>query len=286
MGMMTSLTDSYTLFNGVEIPCVGFGTWQAESGDTAEIAVTDALRAGYRHIDTAAAYGNEESVGAGIRRSGISRQDIFLTTKLWNSSRGYDETIAACEDSMQKLGVDYLDLFLIHWPNPLKFRAVWKEKNADTWRAFEHLLSSGKVRSIGVSNFCVRHLDALLETADVIPHVNQIRICPGDIDGDTIGFCRSRNIMLEAYSPFGTGKAFESEILKEIAAKYGKSVAQICLNWSLHNGFLPLPKSVTTERIIENTKVFDFTLEQSDINLLTSLEGECGLQGNPDEKPF
>lgn len=283
---MTSLNDCYTLFNGVLIPSVGYGTWQTESGAATEMAVTDALRAGYRHIDTAAAYGNEESVGIGIKHSGINRQNIFLTTKLWNNIRGYDETIAACEESMLKLNVDYLDLFLIHWPNPLKYRAVWKEKNADTWRAFERLLADGKVRSIGVSNFCVRHLDALLETADIPPHVNQIRLCPGDIDGDTINYCKTRNILIEAYSPFGTGKAFNSEIIKEIAEKYEKSISQICLRWSLQNGYLPLPKAVTTEHIIENTKIFNFSLEQEDINLLNSIEGECGLQGNPDEKPF
>lgn len=283
---MSSISDCYTLLNGVKIPCVGYGTWQIQNGVVCETSVAEALRAGYRHIDTAAAYGNEESVGAGIKRSGVSRNDIFLTTKLWNNTRGYDEAIAACEDSMQRLGTDYLDLFLIHWPNPLKFRAVWKEKNAGTWRAFERLLQDGKVRSIGVSNFCTRHLEALLESASVNPHVNQIRICPGDIDGDTIGFCRNLNIQLEAYSPFGSGKAFGSGAIKEIAAKYNKTAAQVCLNWSLHNGFLPLPKSASPERIKENTGIFDFRLEQSDINLLTAMEGECGIQGNPDEKPF
>lgn len=282
---MKNLTDKYKLINGVEIPCLGFGTWQI-AGETAETAVAEAIRAGYVHIDTAAAYENEEYVGAGIKRSGIRRDELFLTTKLWNNVRGYDETIAACEESLKKLGTDYVDLYLIHWPNPLKFRSCWKEKNAETWRAFEQLYKDGKVRAIGVSNFCRRHLDALFETAEIMPSVNQIRLCPGDVDDDTVSYSRSKGILLEAYSPLGSGKAFNSDAIKKIAEKYGRSVSQICLNWSLRSGFLPLAKSVSPQHIAENADIFDFELETADVIRLNEMEGECGMHSNPDEKPF
>ncbi|MBQ8781277.1 MAG: aldo/keto reductase [Oscillospiraceae bacterium] len=282
---MKSITDTYKLINGVDVPCLGFGTWQID-GVAAETAVAEALRAGYIHIDTAAAYENEEYVGSGIRRSGVKRENIFLTTKLWNNVRGYDETIAACEDSLKKLGTDYLDLYLIHWPNPLKFRSCWKEKNADTWRAFEKLYHDGKVRAVGVSNFCARHLDALYETAEISPAVNQIRLCPGDVDDDTVSYCRSKGILLEAYSPLGCGKAFGSQALKVMAEKYGRTVSQICLNWSIRNGFLPLAKSVSAAHIIENTDIFGFELEPSDVSRLNEMTGECGVHANPDERPF
>ena len=282
---MNALTDTYKLLDGTDIPCLGFGTWQI-TGSQAEYAVAEALRAGYAHIDTAAAYENEEAVGAGIKRSGIKRENIFLTTKLWNNVRGYDETIAACETSMKKLGTDYLDLFLIHWPNPLKFRSCWKEKNAETWRAFETLNRQGKVRSIGVSNFCPRHLDALLETAEIIPTVDQIRLCPGDLDEETVLYCKTKGILTEAYSPLGSGKAFSSPTLIEMSEKYGRSIAQICLRWSLQNGFLPIAKAVSKEYILDNTGIFDFELEPADMAVLLSMDSECGVRSNPDEKPF
>lgn len=279
------LNDTFKLINGVDIPCVGFGTWQV-TGETAEIAVAEAIRSGYTHIDTAAAYENEEFVGAGIKRSSIRRSDVFITTKLWNNVRGYDETIAACEKSLKKLGTDYLDLYLIHWPNPLKFRSCWKEKNAETWRAFEELYKSGKVRAIGVSNFCERHLDALLETAEVVPSVDQIRLCPGDVDEETVAYCKNKGILIEAYSPLGSGKAFGSEKIKTLADKYGKSISQICLKWCLQNGFLPLVRSTSEEHIIENADIFDFELEAADISALSEMTGECGIHSNPDEKMF
>ena len=282
---MNALTDTYKLLDGTDIPCLGFGTWQI-TGSQAEYAVAEALRAGYAHIDTAAAYENEEAVGAGIKRSGIKRENIFLTTKLWNNVRGYDETIAACEASMEKLGTDYLDLFLIHWPNPLKFRSCWKEKNAETWRAFETLNRQGKVRSIGVSNFCPRHLDALLETAEIIPTVDQIRLCPGDLDEETVLYCKTKGILTEAYSPLGSGKAFSSPTLIEMSEKYGRSIAQICLRWSLQNGFLPIAKAVSKEHILDNMGIFDFELEPADMAVLLSMDSECGVRSNPDEKPF
>lgn len=277
--------DTVELLNGVKIPCVGFGTWQIE-GSAAELAAAEAIRAGYRHIDTASAYGNEEFIGSGIKRSGIAREELFLTTKLWNNIRTYDETIAACEHSLSLLGTDYLDLLLIHWPNPLKFRACWKERNAELWRAMETLFRDGKVRAVGVSNFCARHLDALMETAEISPCVNQIRLCPGDVDEETISACTSKGILIEGYSVLGTGKALSSEPLAKIAEKYGVSVPQLCIRWCLQNGFVPLARSVSPEHIKQNLDVFGFDIEPADMVALSEMIGECGVHENPDERLF
>lgn len=280
-----SSADRLELINGVKIPCVGFGTWQIE-GSAADLAVAEAIRAGYTHIDTAAAYGNEEFVGSGIKRSGIARDELFLTTKLWNNIRTYDEAIAACEQSLSLLGTDYLDLLLIHWPNPLKFRACWKERNAELWRAMETLYRDGKVRAVGVSNFCERHLDALMETAEISPAVNQIRVCPGDVDEETISACTSKGILIEGYSVLGTGKALSSERLANMAEKYGVGISQLCLRWCLQNGFVPIARSVSPEHIKQNLDIFGFEIEPADMVALSEMVGECGVHENPDERPF
>lgn len=280
-----SAADSFELINGVKIPCLGFGTWQIE-GSAADLAVAEAVRAGYIHIDTAAAYGNEEFVGSGLKRSGIPREELFLTTKLWNNIRTYDEAIAACEQSLSLLGTDYIDLLLIHWPNPLKFRACWKERNAELWRAMEQLYRDGKVRAIGVSNFCERHLDALFETAEISPSVNQIRVCPGDIDEETISYCKSKGILIEGYSVLGTGRALDSALIVETAKKYGVGVAQLCIRWCLQNGFVPLARSVSPEHIMQNLDIFGFEIEPADMVALSEMVGECGVHENPDERPF
>ena len=277
-----SLTDGYTLSNGSKIPCIGFGTWQMPDGQIGVDAVKAALACGYRHIDTAAIYGNEESVGTAMRESGVPRADITLTTKLWNTVRGYDETLAACKESMEKLGTDYLDLYLIHWPNPLIFRGCWAEKNAESWRAMEALYRAGTVRAIGVSNFMPHHLDALAQTAQLVPQVNQIRLCPGETQRETVAYCREKNIVVEAYSPMGTGKIFADATMQALAEKYGRSIAQLCVRYALQSGFLPLPKSVTPARIAENAQVFDFAIEEADIKTIAGLTGSCGESGNPD----
>lgn len=280
--MMKALTDCYTLSNGVKIPCVGFGTWQTPDGETAVSAVLSAIGAGYRHIDTAEGYGNEKSVGAAVKKSGMDRKELFITSKLWNSNHGYEKTLAAFEKTMKKLDTDYLDLYLIHWPNPIAFRGNWQQANAGTWKAFEELYRAGRVRAIGVSNFRPHHLEELLKTAAVAPMVNQIRLCPGDTQDETAEFCRSRGILLEAYSPLGTGRIFEVPEMKTLAEKYGRSVAQICIRWSLQRGYLPLPKSVTPERIEENARVFDFELEEADVRLIAGLKGCVGYSADPD----
>ena len=225
---------SYTLNNGVSIPVLGFGTWKAENGEVAYQAVLEALKAGYRHIDTAAIYQNEESVGRAIRDSGIPRQEIFVTTKLWNTNHSYEEARHAFEQSMEKLGLDYLDLYLIHWPNPklLRENDEWKTRNAEVWRAMEDLYQEDKIRAIGVSNFLPKHLDALLEKARIVPAVNQVRLAPGVYQEEVVDYCREKGILLEAWGPFGQGELFDKKEVQEIAAKHGKSVAQVALAWS------------------------------------------------------
>jgi diketogulonate reductase-like aldo/keto reductase len=283
---MKSLADSFELNNGVKIPCVGFGTWQAAEGETAFSSVKEALKAGYRHIDTAAAYGNEESVGRAVRESGIPRQEIFITSKLANPYHGYENAKAAFEATMKKLGLDYLDLYLIHWPNPIKYRGSWEEANAGTWKAFEEFYQAGRIRSIGISNFHPRHIEALLKTASVIPQVNQIRLCPGDTQDEVVDYCRGKNILLEAYSPLGSGKIFAAPEMRELAEKYQRSIAQICIRWCLQRAYLPLPKSVTPARIKENTRVFDFDLSPEDITAIANFKGLAGYSQNPDEITF
>jgi diketogulonate reductase-like aldo/keto reductase len=283
---MKALTDSYTLPNGVKIPCVGFGTWQAPDGDVCVSSVKAAIKAGYRHIDTAAAYGNESSVGAAVKQSGVPRDELFITTKLWNDDRGYEGTLEAFENSMGKLGLEYLDLYLIHWPNPVKFRNNWREANAGAWKAFEELYKAGRVRAIGVSNFHERHIEPLLKTASVAPMANQIRLCPGDIQNDVVEYSRKLNMVVEAYSPLGVGGIFRVPEIKAVAEKYGKTAAQVCIRWSLQMGFLPLPKSVTPSRIMENTDVFGFELADDDVKLIAGLEGCAGRSEDPDTIPF
>jgi diketogulonate reductase-like aldo/keto reductase len=281
-----TLTDCYTLSNGVKVPCIGFGTWQVKDGETASASVHEALRSGYRHIDTAAAYHNEESVGIGIKESGVARKDIFITGKLHCRQHGYEKAHAAFEQTLKDLGLDYLDLYMIHWPNPINFRDCWQEANAGSWKAFEELHKAGKIRALGVSNFRIHHLEALLKTAKVPPVVNQIRICPGEHLVEVIDFCGKHDMLMEAYSPLGTGKTFEVSELKQLSQKYNKSIAQICVRWSLQHGYLPLPKSVTPERIRQNAEVFDFEISAPDMALIDSLEGCCDYSRNPDTIEF
>ena len=278
---MKSLTDTYTLSNGVKIPVIGFGTWQVEDGRQAVDAVKAALSAGYRHIDTAQGYGNEESVGRAVRESGVKRDEIFITSKLVNSVRGYKQTKAALEESLEKLG-GYIDLFLLHWPVPVDFKQNWKEMNAESWRAMEDYFQAGKIRALGVSNFHGKHVDELLKTAKVKPVVNQIRLCPGDTQDEVVAYSRGKGMLLEAYSPLGVGAVLQVPQMQELAEKYGKSIAQVAIRWSLQNGFLPLPKSVTPARIRENADVFDFELLPEDMRKISALKDVAGSHADPD----
>ena len=279
---MKSLKDCYKLSNGVEIPCIGYGTWQNPDGEMAVSTVVNAIEVGYRHIDTAQGYDNESSVGMAVKKCGVDRKEIFITSKLTNSEHGYEKTMAAFEGSMKKLDLDYIDLFLIHWPNPVHFRDNWQQANAGSWKAFEELYQAGRIRAIGISNFHRHHIEELMKTATIAPMVNQIRLCPGDTQDGLVDYCRSKDMLLEAYSPFGVGEIFEVPEMKSLAEKYGKSIAQICVRWSLQRGYLPLPKSVTPARIKENADVFGFELEEEDMQLIAGMEGVVGYSADHD----
>lgn len=279
------MQETIILNNGVEIPKLGFGTWKSTEGEEAYQAVLKALEVGYRHIDTARIYKNEESVGRAIKDSGIPREDIFVTTKLWNNAHSYEQAKEALDASLSRLGLDYVDLYLIHWPNPLMFRESWKEANAEAWRALEEALAEGKVRAIGVSNFMEHHLDALLETAKIMPAVNQIRLSPGITQESIVSKCRDLGIVLEAYSPFGEGDLFGLAVLEEMAEKYGVSVAKLVLAWSLQHDFIPLPKSVTPSRIESNFDAFGLVISEEDMAILDTLEVPSSAP-NPDTVSF
>lgn len=282
---MKNLTDTYTLSNGVRIPVVGFGTWQSPDGEIARNAVRVALESGYRHIDTAAAYGNEESVRAGIRLSGVRREEIFLTTKHWITDRGYEKTIAACEESLRRLGTDYVDLYLIHWPCVEKISADWAEINLSTWRGFEKLYRDGKVRAVGVSNFLEKQLAPLIEAAEVKPMVNQIEFHPGYTQPETAAYSREHGMLVEAWSPLGCGTVLGDPVVNAIAEAHGKTAAHVCIRYAMQKNALPLPKSVTPSRIIDNTKVFDFSLTDEEMSRLDAMlrTGYSGFY--PDDAP-
>lgn len=283
---MNEFNTTFQLSNGISIPSIGFGTWQTPDGETAVKAVTAALKKGYRHIDTAAIYQNEESVGRAIQNSGLSQQDIFVTSKLWNNARGYKKTMAAFEETLNRLALDVLDLYLVHWPAKDGHTKEWQELNLSTWRAMEELYQKGKIRAIGVSNFLVHHLHPLMEQAEIQPMVNQIEFHPGYMQEEVVQFCKEHQILVEAWSPLGTGKMLNHETLKKLAAKYQKSVAQLCIRWCLQNGTLPLPKSVTPERIIENIQVFDFEITADDMNTINDMAYFGGSGLHPDHVNF
>ena len=283
---MNKLTETFTLSNGVGIHCVGFGTWQTPSGDVAVSSVKTAIEAGYRHIDTAAAYGNEQDVGEGIKQGGVDRSELFITTKLWNSQRGYDKTMKAFENSMKALKLDYLDLYLIHWPAAPQHGPQWQQTNHSTWKAFEQLYSEGRIRAIGVSNFLPHHLAPLMADAQVKPMVNQIELHVGYTQPETVAYCKRNGILVEAWSPLGTGRLLEHPVLVELAKKYTASVAQLCIRWCLQNDLLPLPKSVTPSRIRENTEVFFFEISAEDMDAMNAMP-LFGWSGNdPDKVSF
>ncbi len=275
---MKKLTDTFELYNGVKVPCVGYGTYLTPDGDVARNSVIEALNAGYRHIDTAFAYGNEKAVGEGIKASGVSREDIFVTTKHWVTMRGYEKATEAIDISLENLGLDYLDLYLIHWPCVEKVSPDWKEINASTWKAFEDAYKAGKIRAIGVSNFQKKHYDALVEGCEIKPMVNQIEFHPGYTQPETVEYSKEAGMLVQAFSPLGCGAVLGNETLAEIAKRYNKRVAQICLRFVLQSGLNVLTKSVTPARIIENTQIFDFELTAEDMAVISSMP-EVGFTG-------
>ncbi|KEG09188.1 prostaglandin f synthase [Trypanosoma grayi] len=257
------------------MPVLGLGVWQSKDGEETENAVQWAVKAGYRHIDTAAIYQNEESVGRAIAKCGIPREELFVTTKLWNTNQGYESTLAAFETSLKKLGLSYVDLYLIHWPG--------KDKYLDTWRAFEKLYAEKKVRAIGVSNFQKCHIEDVLKHCKVPPMVNQIELHPLNNQQELREYCKKNNIAITAWSPLGQGNLIADPKLKAIGDKYGRTTAQVILRWEIQHGVIAIPKSVHEERIKSNSKIFDFELKPEDMTAIDDMNTNHRFGPNPDQ---
>ena len=267
------------LSNGIKMPSIGFGTYKSGSDEETAKIVKYALNIGYRQIDTASFYGNEVGIGNGIKESEINREDIFLVTKLWNDDHGYDKTIEAFNKSLERLQVNYIDLYLVHWPNKL---------NSETWKAFEYLYKTGKVKAIGVCNFKIGHLEELKKTAEIMPMVNQIEIHPQSSKNDILSYCEENNIQLVAWSPIMRGKLFSNDLMIDLAEKYKKTIAQIILRWHVQRGIIPIPKSSNEERIKENLSIFDFELSNADMKTIDLLnEGDTvSVSGVPENTTY
>ena len=272
--MPTSLTDTTTLHNGVKMPWFGLGVFKVKEGNEVVESVKSAIKNGYRSIDTAAIYQNEEGVGQGIKESGISREELFVTSKVWNSDQGYESALQAYETSLKKLGLEYLDLYLIHWPG--------KDKYKETWKALEKLYKDGRVRAIGVSNFKIHHLEELLKDAEIKPMVNQVEYHPHLAQRDLLAFCEKEGIQLEAWSPLKQGQLLTDPTINEIAKKHGKTAAQVILRWDLQTKVVTIPKSIKEHRIIENANIFDFELSAEDMNKLGELNKNERVGSDPD----
>ena len=275
---ITDIRGTVDLANGVPMPYFGLGVFQVNDGDEVIQAVANALSAGYIHIDTAALYGNERGVGRAVASSGIPRREIFVTSKVWNSDQGYDSTLRAFEKSLNLLGFDYLDLYLVHWPV--------KGKYNETWKALEKLYAEGRVRAIGVSNFLRHHLEDLLSHCTTVPMVNQMEFHPRLVQQRLIDLCKTHKIQYEAWSPLMQGKIFDIMELRSIAKSYGKDVAQVVLRWSLQKGVVTIPKSVHRDRIISNAQVFDFELSVEDMVTITRLDRNERVGADPDNFNF
>ncbi|WP_279325462.1 aldo/keto reductase [Clostridium sp. D53t1_180928_C8] len=267
------------LSNGIKMPSIGFGTYKSGSDEETAKIIKYALQTGYRQIDTASFYGNEVGIGNGIKESGVNREEIFLVTKLWNDDHGYDNTIRAFNKSLERLQVDYIDLYLIHWPNKL---------NLETWKAFEYLYKTGKVKSIGVCNFKIGHLEELKKSADIIPMVNQVEVHPQSSKSDMLSYCEENNIQLVAWSPIMRGRLFSNELIIGLSEKYKKTIAQIILRWHIQRGVIPIPKSSNEERIKENLGIFDFKLSVEDMDIINSLNDgdDVSVSGVPENSTY
>jgi diketogulonate reductase-like aldo/keto reductase len=263
----------------VNIPVIGLGVFQSPAGGVTKQAILDSLEAGYRHIDTARIYGNEVDVGKAVAECGLPREDIFVTTKLWNADQGYESTLDAFEISLGKMDLEYIDLYLMHWPV--------EGRRLESWTAMEELFAKGRCRSIGVSNFMVHHLEGLLQKAHVVPAINQIEMSPYNYlhRKETLDLCHSTGIVIEAYSPLTKGKKLKDPLLVEIAAKYGKTTAQLLIRWALEKHYVVLPKSVNKDRIIENADVFDFTISEEDLAIMDGFNEDLATGWDPTHVP-
>ncbi|WP_046214239.1 aldo/keto reductase [Paenibacillus wulumuqiensis] len=275
---MQNLQSTVQLSNGVEMPWFGLGVYKVENGDEVVSSVKWAIEAGYRSIDTAALYQNEDGVGQAIRESGVPREELFVTTKVWNSDQGYDSTLQAFEQSLSKLGLEYVDLYLVHWPVKGKYK--------DTWRALEKLHDDGKVRAIGVSNFQIHHLEDLLADAKVRPVVNQVELHPLLSQVELRNYCKEQGIQIEAWAPLAQGRLLDNEVLQGIGEKYGKSIAQVLLRWDLQSGIVTIPKSIKQDRIVQNADIFDFELSPEDMKQIDDLNQNQRFGADPDNFDF
>jgi diketogulonate reductase-like aldo/keto reductase len=268
------------LNTGATIPGIGFGTWQLEDGREAQSSVETALEVGYRLVDTAKIYGNEESVGRAIKNSGLKRADLFITTKLWQGDLGYDSALKAFDEGLKRLGLDYLDLYLIHWP------AEDKQKRFDSWRALREIHQQGRAKAVGVSNFTIKHLEQLAEVSDIVPAVNQVEFHPFIYDNqkDLVKFCEQQGIIFEAYSPLARGK-HDDQLLADIGKKFSKTATQVMLRWAIQHGTLPIPRSRSREHIKENFEVFDFELSQDDMEAINSINQAGRTSWDPTNLP-
>lgn len=282
---MKSLKDCYTLANGVKIPCMAIGTWRSEN-DEAKNSVIDALNIGYRHVDTAAIYGNEKSIGDALKESSVPREEIFVTSKLWNTEQGYESTLKAFDKTMDDLKLQYLDLYLIHWPAVFIHKNTWQKDNLETWRAFEKLYKDERIRAIGVSNFLPHHLKPLLEKIEIKPMVNQIEFHLSYMQNEAVEFSKKHGMVVESWAPLGRGDIFKLDEMKELSKKYNKTIAQVCLRWCLQHETLPLPKSVHAERIKENSEIFDFEISKSDMKIMDNITTCGNVNQHPDTIDF
>lgn len=275
---MARINEGVKLHNGVKMPAFGLGVYKIEEGQQIEETIETALELGYRLIDTASFYQNEEGVGSAIRNSGIPRGELFITTKVWNSEQGYDNTLKAFDDSMERLGLDYLDLYLVHWPVKGKF--------IETWRALEELYRDGRVKAIGVSNFKIHHLKDLMSHASEKPVINQVELHPFLSQVELRHFCQQNDIKVEAWSPLSRGRFFDEPVLGKIAEQHGKTPAQVILRWHLQNQIIPIPKSITPSRLEENADIFDFQLSQNELDEINGLNKDQRFGADPDHIDF
>lgn len=275
---ISDINGTFTLNNGVKMPYLGLGVFECENDQEVVQAIDWAIEAGYRHIDTASFYQNEEGVGRAVRESGIKREELFVVSKVWNSDQGYDSTLKAYELSLNKLKMDYLDLYLVHWPVEGKF--------VKTWKALEHLYKAGRIKAIGVSNFMQHHLETLLKEAEIVPMVNQMEFHPYLVQQDLINFCQSKGIQYEAWSPIMRGGVLQIDLLKELSIKYSKPIVNIVLRWNLQKGVVTIPKSSKKERIFSNAALFDFEISEEDMKRIDALDKDVRIGPDPNNFDF